>query len=372
MIRAPIIAFIIALVAGLWIASGYYDFADTSASVKDDPATIEMSAGTVADAMDKSAQEQDSALPHVQVINSVAILRVREIKLFGRTEPDRTVEVSAETSGKVTSLKIVEGAVVDKGNVILRLSMDSRKVKLEEAKARLKFQEISYAAAEKLSKKKFESEVKLAELFANLESSKSDLAIAELDIARVRIKAPFKGIVEKILLEVGDYVRVGDAVAHIVDLDPIVVAVQVTERAISQVEVGQNVIVQFLSGEVQNGTVGYISRSASTDTRTFRVEVKLENPDYRIPDGMTANVTMLTNPVSAHKISPAVLTLDDNGAIGVKSVNANNQVMFHKISIIADTVDGIWIGGLPENVSLITIGQEFVKVGQTVEPFRAG
>ena len=75
-----------------------------------------------------------------------------------------------------------------------------------------------------------------------------------------------------------------------------------------------------------------------------------------------------TGKVKAHYLSPAVLTLSDRGVIGVKTVNAANKVEFFPVRIIADTPDGIWLTGLPETTTLITVGQEFVLTGQSVEP----
>jgi len=358
MIRAPIIAVIIALVAGLWILSGNYG---------DDPQSSEPIESSAVTAQSEQAMLDVKALPRVQVVSSIATSKIREIKLYGRTEPERTVDIKAETAGKIIAISKIEGSIVNKGVTLVRLSMNSRAAKLNEAKAQVKLHEISYDAAQALTKKQFVSEVKLAEEFAALESAKASLSIVQLDIARTRIKSPFQGTLEKLPLEVGDYVNVGDSVAHIVDLDPIVVAVEVTEREISQVKIGHSVLVGLLSGEMREGVIGYISRSANAQTRTFRVEVKLDNPDYEIPEGMTADVTMMSNPVPAHKISPAILTLDALGVLGVKTIDASNTVQFFKAYMVVDTPDGIWITGLPEKVRFISVGQEFVKVGQVVE-----
>jgi len=67
-------------------------------------------------------------------------------------------------------------------------------------------------------------------------------------------------------------------------------------------------------------------------------------------------------------VSPAVLTLSKDGLVGVKSVNNEGIVRFHEIQLVADTPQGMWLGGLPDHLTIISIGQEFVKVGQKVEP----
>jgi multidrug efflux system membrane fusion protein len=67
-------------------------------------------------------------------------------------------------------------------------------------------------------------------------------------------------------------------------------------------------------------------------------------------------------------MSPAALTLDDAGVIGVKTVDEKSLVHFYPVELVADGADGIWVGGLPREITIITVGQEFVLPGQTVIP----
>ena len=71
--------------------------------------------------------------------------------------------------------------------------------------------------------------------------------------------------------------------------------------------------------------------------------------------------------IKAHKIPPSVLTLQDDGTVGVKTIDENNKVVFYPIKKEIDTIDGMWVSGLPDEVKLIITGQEYITVGQTVE-----
>ena len=68
----------------------------------------------------------------------------------------------------------------------------------------------------------------------------------------------------------------------------------------------------------------------------------------------------------AHFVTPALLSLADDGSIGLKTVDERNRVRFRPVEIIEDTPDGIWLGGLPREIRIITVGQEFVVAGQEV------
>ncbi|MBC8240155.1 MAG: efflux RND transporter periplasmic adaptor subunit [Alphaproteobacteria bacterium] len=348
--RATLIAVGIAAVAGLWILSGQIP-----------NESVDMTAPT------EAMSDADEQRPRVRVANSTATAHVQELTVFGRTEADRFVDIRAETSGRVIGIEVNKGQIAEKDAVIVRLAMDDRQAKLTQAEAEVNYRKIAYDGAQSLAEKRFSAEVTVAEELAALESARASLRAIRLDMARTRIGAPFAGVIEKSPLEIGDLVRVGDVVAQLVDLDPITVSIEVNERQVSQVRIGQQAQARFANGLARAGTVTFVSRSGSDETRTFRVEIEVANSEFDIPRGLTADVTLLTESVMAHRISPAVLTLSGEGQLGVKIINDDDQVVFVPITVIAEARDGVWISGLPLNARLITIGQEFVRAGQLVD-----
>ena len=169
-------------------------------------------------------------------------------------------------------------------------------------------------------------------------------------------------------VEIGDYVEPGDRIARLIDLDPLLVVVQLSERDAGQLEIGGLAQARLITGQKVEGMVSYISPEADTATRTFRVEVEVPNPDGALPDGVSAEVTLPTGRVMAHHVSPAVLTLGEAGNVGVKTLTPQNTVAFLPVTIIGEESSGVWIAGLPPRVTLITVGQEFIVDGQTVRP----
>jgi multidrug efflux system membrane fusion protein len=157
-------------------------------------------------------------------------------------------------------------------------------------------------------------------------------------------------------------------VAEVVDLDPIVVVGEVTEKDGGRIRVGDEAEVRLVTGERTRGTVRYVARTANPTTRTFRVEIEVANPDTAIGEGITAEVRLQLGEILAHRVTPAILTLDDAGVVGVKVVEDGDRVAFRRVDIVGDTPEGIWLAGLPERVTLITVGQEFVRDGQRVRP----
>lgn len=356
-----VIAGLVALAAIGWIASGSL----SQLGLADD------GAGHVATgAPGETAPE--AAPPQVRVRTQTAEARSAAIVLRGRTEAVRSVRLRAETRGTVKEIMVEKGAQVSAGDVLVQLSQDDRLARLRQAKALLEQRQIEYTAASQLSEKGYRSDTAVAEARAQLEVAKAALAAMEIDIAYTTIRAPFDGVVDDRPAEIGDFLDVGDPVATIVDLDPILVVGQISERDVGHVAVGHAGTARTVTGEVLEGTIRYISAVADETTRTFRVELEVPNPSRRVMQGISTEIRLPLPPQPAHLVSPAILTLADDGTLGVKLVNEAGIVEFHPAQIVADGPEGVWLAGLPHRATFITVGQEFVTAGQRVEAIAEG
>ncbi len=345
--RSYFIAAGLAVAATAWILSGL---------VGDDDAGEDAAPAPVAEA---------EPLPQVRVRTVAAQARTSELVLFGRSEAERTVSLRAETKGRVVERAVAKGDRVEAGDALVRLAVDDRKAQLREAEARVEQYRIAYKAAAKLAEKKFRSEVKLVEEKAELEAAKARLAAIRLDIERTVIRAPFAGVVDDLPAEIGDFIDIGDPVAVVADLEPILVVGEVSERDVAGIPVGAPATVRLAGGPALDGRVRYVSRVGTSVTRTFRVEVEVDNPGWTLAEGLTAELRLATGQTFAHRVSPAILTLSEEGVIGVKAVE-DGTVVFFPADVVADTTEGVWLAGLPDTVTLITVGQEFVRAGQRV------
>lgn len=361
--RSYLIALIIALTAAVWLLSPYAQDYLRAATGPEVSPTEDVSV--------PQSDPRDKPL-RVRVRHSVAEPRVKSLMLTGQTEPSRSATLKAETAGRVVAVEAVEGAAVQQGDIVVRLAMNDRQARLDEADALLEQRRIEYEAARKLTSKGFETQTKLAEARSLLEAAEAQKQRMELDIAHTAIKAPFDGVLQDRLVEVGDYVGIGDPVAAVVDLDPLLAVAQLSERESAGIRPGSEGRARLITGDVVDGSVRYVSVVGSAGTRTFRVELELANGENRIPAGLTAEVILPVASVDAHRMSPAALTLDDEGVVGVKAVDERDVVLFYPVELVADGADGVWVSGLPREVTIITVGQEFVLPGQAVIPVPEG
>ena len=107
---------------------------------------------------------------------------------------------------------------------------------------------------------------------------------------------------------------------------------------------------------------------AEDTTRSFKIEVLIDEAPADIVTGISAQINIPVETLMAHLVSPAVLALDDSGNLGVKTLAEDNTVVFHEVEIVKTESNGAWITGLPEEITLITLGQGFVNPGEEVEP----
>lgn len=347
--RPYYIAALIAVILFFWMASG--------------PNAEEQKAEIMSE-IPKHDEKQTTAQVKVETRYGKQIHKT--IELYGRTEPDRITTLKAEVKGKVIEVLAKRGSTVSKGQVIAKIALNDLPAQLSRSKAQLKQREVEYEGALKLNAKGYQGKVQLAQTYAELESVKADIERLTLDIENTVIKAPFAGVLNTRFVEVGDYVASGDDIAMIADLDPLIVRAHVTELQISQLSVGQEAKVNLLNGNEAHGKLRYIASVGNDATNTFKIEVAIDNADQQLLAGLSSELTIELEQMSAIKISPALLALDEKGNIGVKSVK-NSIVEFTPINIIKSESDGIWLTGLGDKIDLIILGQGFVRAGDKVE-----
>ena len=306
-------------------------------------------------------------LTRVQISSQSAEPVVRQIKIYGQTAPARSVEISAETEGRVDSLAAVRGKPLRKGDVILRLDLRDRQARLAQAEASVAEALTSYEAQIKLKSDGYVSDTQIAETVSRLESARAELIRAKLDLEYMVVRAPFDGVLQERAVEIGDFVRAGDTVASYVDNTSIIVTGTIAEQDARFVRVDNLGTAKLATGQNVSGRIRYVSVVADESTRTFKVELAVPNPDGSLPAGVTAEMILPGGETIAQKVSPSLLTLDADGNIGIKVVDEYDKVAFYPVDLAVSNQDGVWVTGLPESAKIITLGQGYVAVGQIVE-----
>lgn len=317
-------------------------------------------------------QNSERAKSTVRVRTQSAEEVERTIVINGKTAPARVVQLEAETSGRVVAIGTERGRNLDRGELVLRLDERDRAARLAEARATVKQREVEFAARDKLKSSSYVSEAQLQEAIALLEAARTELTRAELDLEHMTVHAPFDGALQDRMVEVGDFVQPGDPVATFVDNRTIIVSGALSEFDAQYVAVGDPARARLATGETVHGRIRYVAPVADEATRTFGVELEVDNGDGRLRAGGTAELLIPAEIVLAHQISPALLTLDDAGNVGVKIIDEDGSVRFVLADIALSTSEGVWITGLPATATIITVGQGFVPSGAVVNAVPEG
>ena len=289
----------------------------------------------------------------VRVIDQKAENFSKQIVVKGFTKADKKVSVKSETSGKIIDLPIAQGTFVKKGEVICSLFVAERQANFDKAL-------LDFNSAKKL----YEEELYSSK---QLQNAKSVYERAKLELDYANIKAPFDGVVDKIDLDVGDFLNRGSTCATLLDLDPMMITGDISEYELLDLTKDSSVRVITNDNQEFQGQITFISSSADEMMHTFDIEVSIPNPLGKIKDGQTAKVIVSATPEPAHIIPLSILRLDEEGNLGVRIVNKDSVVVFYTVEIIQDTEKGVWVTGLPFNSRIITVGQDYVNNNEKVD-----
>lgn len=363
--RSYIVAAVIFLVLVVYVGSGAFGSAPKQQGNNGDKATASAANGATDNGKPGSPAET-TTVPTVKVRTIKSETRHQDHVIRGQSEALRKVVVKAETAGKVAAIRADRGAHVKSGDTICELNVDERMAMLKQARAVMKQRQLEFDASRQLKDKGFRSETALAGDQAQFEAAKAQVERMEKELDDTKLRAPFDGIVDARMADVGDYLAPGQPCAMVIDQDPFLIIGQASEKDVGAINKGDAGWALLVTGERVEGKVRFVAKSADAATRTFRVELEIPNRDGAIRDGVTAEMHVTGESVEAHRVSPAILSLNEKGAIGVRIVDDKHKVRWEPVTIVADTAEGVWISGLPKSVMIITVGQDFVSPGQVV------
>jgi multidrug efflux system membrane fusion protein len=302
-----------------------------------------------------------------------------EAPLRGRTRAKSVVSVLPETAGTVTQVHVEKGKQVSKGDLLCTIDRGTRMGGVEQAEAALAQAQAGLEQAQQQhdTNKKLRDEGlapanTAAQFEAALKAAQAAVAAAETGVANAReewgrtdVVASVDGVIQDPLATVGMMLGPQVPCATIVELDPMLFVGSVPEARIGLAKVGLEATIKTITDQTVEGKVSYIAATADQATRSFPIEIEIPNPEGTLRDGITAEATVRLGTAPAHLLPQSVLTLDDDGVLGVRSV-VDSVVEFHPVTIVKDTREGVWVTGLPPKIDIITVGQEFVQPGQKV------
>jgi multidrug efflux system membrane fusion protein len=351
-----IAAFCVTVAAGAWIATGEFSSVGSAQEAKASEVVPEA-----------AAEAPKPLLRTVAAVEPVVIDHARTIRLSGVTAADKRAALAARAEGVISSLALTKGSAVEAGALVMTLEGPETQAQANIAEIALAQRERELERSEKLFAGGNTPEIEVLNARSARDAAAAELVRARAAVDRLELRAPFAGIVDTVDVEVGEWVQTGAPVATILALDPIVVKAEISERDLASVNPGSTAKVRLANGAELEGVVRLIAREASAETRTFPVEIALRNQDLALSSGMTAEVELKASPVRAVVVPRSIITLADDGALGVRVVGADNIAQFAAVTVIDDTPDGLVVTGIPDGVRVVVAGQDLVRDGDVVE-----
>jgi membrane fusion protein (multidrug efflux system) len=320
-------------------------------------------------------RRQDAPPTEAPPVNVTVITVIAESQLADTfdlpaiVEPNRIVTISAEVAGRIERIPQKEGSEVRAGDLLIQLNTDLIRPMFEIAEAQVERDQIEFDRMTNLVKQDATPRRDLENANTQLAISKARLEEVRARLDRTSILAPTTGVLNDLLVEQGEYVDVGKAVAEVVDAHTVKVVVEVPERDIAFFAVGQkaNIFLDVKGREISLvGTITFISELADQRTRSTRMEITLENKERLLRSGQIVLVRLTRRILKDAILVPllAVIPMEESNAVYVV-----NSTKAERREVELGFIKGERVqvkGGLEPGDRLIIAGHRFIAPGQKV------
>lgn len=294
---------------------------------------------------------------------------VESLPAIGDLRANQSIIARPEISGLITEIKVADGAEVKQGQLLFRLDASIPEAQLAQAEARLRLSMRSYKRAEKLYESGAGTVSARDQAQSAMEADRAAAELAKAQVKQTRITAPFSGVAGLRQVDVGDYVKAGDDLISLDEIDPIKIDFNVPERFLRFLHPGQrvNITVDALPGEAFSGEIYAISPRADPAGRSLAVRASIPNPDHRLKPGLFARVEIVTRHKDKAIVVPEESIVAQGDDLAVYRV-VNGRAVLTKVTVglrrfgRAEIVDG-----LSPNDVVITGGTLKVHDGSPVK-----
>lgn len=318
------------------------------------------------DSAPEAADAERDMPTRVEVEERQASVHSPQLILQGQLEAHRELELRVRQSGRVTALPVALGSRVAEGQVLLELERDELPQRLAQAEAELALAQAELAGGEELRRRQLISNPDYLRRQSNLSRAVAEVAGLRRRLDDTRPEAAFDGVLDRLDAELGQILQTGDPWGRLVDDSRLIARAWAPQRDVLSLAPGLAAEVVLLDGSRLAGEVTHVASRADEATRSFAVEVGLDNPEHRRLAGASATLEITLPERRVHRLSPALLELDDEGRLAVKHLDEDDRVRLDRVELVDADAREARVAGLPERIRLITLGGGFVGPGEKV------
>lgn len=234
--------------------------------------------------------------PVVNVVSPQRTTLTEEIEAVGTAQARASITVTSEVDGRLEKVAVAEGDRVKAGQVMFIIDDRTAKAQLARADAQLSDAQAAWNRAKQLKHSEVLSQAEADTLKAALNSAQADRDAAAAQLANYQIKAPFSGVLGLRQINQGSYIKAGDRLTTLDDLDQLEVLFAVPERYLGQIKIGQRVDIVSVSyaDKTFSARVHQLDTRVDPINRTIIVKAVLDNAQRQLLPGQFLAVTLRT------------------------------------------------------------------------------
>ena len=313
--------------------------------------------------------------PPAVVETAVAVARDVHVQVaaLGTLDADQSIVISPEINGIVTSIDFKDGQRLAEGDSIISIDSGSLKARVMQASARLTLTRANFDRAQRLRKQGSGTARALDEALNDMRSAEADAVAAKADLDKANITAPFAGIIGLRQVSLGQYLKAGDSIATLADVDHLRIDFRVSEVYLTEIKKGLVVNIRFdaLPGETFKGVITAIDPVIDVAGRAISVRATLANESGKLRPGLFGRVDIVTTTRHSIVLPESVMVPQQTGEKAVFVVTGDDKTGRHvelRPIEIGERLPGeVEIrSGLSENDIVVTAGQLKIKSGDPV------
>ncbi|MCP4719637.1 MAG: efflux RND transporter periplasmic adaptor subunit [Desulfobacteraceae bacterium] len=293
---------------------------------------------------------------------------MEKISLPGVAKPWISLRAASEVKGKIVTKKINEGTRVQKGDILAVIDKRDYKNNYDAAMASYETAQTTEKRFTALSKKQFVTQSQLDDAEARVKTTKAAMDTAKLNLSRCTIRSPMEGVVDRVYIEIGDFLSIGDPVATILQIDRLKIEVGIPESDVAAVRRLKtfDMTIDALEGQGYTGKYHYLFKTTDSMARLYNLEIEVDNPNHLILPGMFARVTIIKNHDPQGLAVPIYALVTVNKETGVF---VENESLVHFRPVTTGFLDG-WKTqiqkGLLAGENVVVVGHKIIEDGETV------
>ena len=322
-------------------------------------------------------EKQISKIDTNKKLHVITVLPVKNgifkhfIEIQGVVQADKNIEIRPELGGTVKAIYVKEGQQVNAGQVLLQLDDSSIKNNIDELNTQLSLANTTFERQKRLWEQKIGSEMQFLQAKAQKEGLENNLVSLKTQSSKMRITAPFSGIVDEIFPRNGELTNPQMPVVRLLNLDNVYVEADITETYLPVIKIGTETMLFFPSiNKEMTSEISQVGNYINPNNRSFKTRINIPNKDQTIKPNLLADLKILDFQIEGITIPSTLVQKDQQGntyVFTIKNENDETIVVKSLITVENEYNNQVYISeGLTENDQLVNAGARIVKAGDLV------